>query len=96
MSKADEASMGVAPQQPSDQTASSSGVQMPMPILPEYVEISAPPPSYEEIMGHQTQTSVNSQNTTDLPPLAYVDIMPRMLNPGNMRSKIAPQFDKFG
>lgn len=99
MLKADESKMSVGfpPQHPTDQASSTTGVPMPTPALPEYVEKSMPPPSYEEIMGHQTQSSVNHQGpSNDLPPLAYVDIMPRMLNPGNIKMKLAPQFDKFG
>lgn len=73
----------------------SSSVPIPAPTLPEYVEHSMPPPSYEEIMGHQTQTSVHQETATDVPPLAYVDIMPRLLENGNIKFKIAPKFDKF-
>ncbi|KAJ8300943.1 hypothetical protein KUTeg_022462 [Tegillarca granosa] len=54
-----------------------------------------PPPSYEEVMGHQTQSSINKSVQQELPPLAYTDIMPHCLNPGNIKEKIMPQFDKF-
>lgn len=80
---------------PPDQSPSGTNIPMPAPTLPEYVEQSMPPPSYEEIMGHQTQTSVQHETTSDIPPLAYVDIMPRLLEKGNIKYKVAPKFDKF-
>lgn len=55
-----------------------------------------PPPSYEEIMGHQTLTSAKTNvSREELPPLAYIDIMPRCLFPGNMKGKVPPEYDKF-
>lgn len=94
MTKDDEANQGQGmPPQVGDPSTSAM-VPMPAPALPEYIEQAMPPPSYEEIMGHQTQTSVQ-QTVTELPPLAYVDIMPRLLKNGNIKYKIAPEFDKF-
>ena len=63
------------------------------PILAEDVETSSPPPSYEEVMG-QFVTSV-TQEQDELPALSYIDIMPRLVDPGNMKNRIAPTFEKF-
>ena len=63
------------------------------PVSAEDVEKSKPPPSYEEVMG-QFLTSV-SEREDDLPPLSYIDIMPRMVDPGNMKNKKPPTFEKF-
>ena len=63
------------------------------PVLAKDIEISKPPPSYEEIMG-QFVTSVTPEHE-ELPPLSYIDIMPRLVDPGNMKNKIPPTFEKF-
>ncbi|KAL8597524.1 hypothetical protein ACOMHN_033395 [Nucella lapillus] len=63
------------------------------PVLVEDVASGNPPPSYEEVMG-QYMTSVK-QSQEELAPLSYIDIMPRLLDPGNMKNKIAPTFQKF-
>lgn len=66
------------------------------PVSAEEVFKFLPPPSYEDIMGHQAQTSAKANISQDeLPPLAYIDIMPRCLHPGNMKGKIPPEYDKF-
>lgn len=52
-----------------------------------------PPPTYEEVMGVY-QTSMNPP-PAELPPLAYIDIMPRCLKTGNIKGKIPPTFDQF-
>lgn len=66
------------------------------PVTPQYVEETMPPPSYEEVMGHQALSSVKANVPQEqLPPLAYIDIMPRCLNPGNMKSKVPPEYDRF-
>ncbi|XP_076092473.1 uncharacterized protein LOC143063912 [Mytilus galloprovincialis] len=94
MTKDDEANQGQGMPPQDGDPSTSAMVPMPAPALPEYIEHAMPPPSYEEIMGHQTQTSVQ-QTVAELPPLAYVDIMPRLLKNGNIKYKIAPEFDKF-
>ncbi|KAK7492002.1 hypothetical protein BaRGS_00016666 [Batillaria attramentaria] len=66
------------------------------PVLPEHVQsgkAGVAPPSYEEVMG-QFVTSV-TQDMTELPPLSYIDIMPQMVDPGNMKNKIPPTFENF-
>ena len=63
------------------------------PVLAEDVQTSQPPPSYEEVMG-QFVTSV-TQGQDELPYLSYIDIMPRMVDPGNMKGNIAPTFERF-
>ncbi|XP_033760856.1 LOW QUALITY PROTEIN: uncharacterized protein LOC117342736 [Pecten maximus] len=65
------------------------------PATPETVAASCPPPSYEEVMGHQTVGYAKATSPADLPPLSYIDIMPRLLDPGHIESKVTPQFDKF-
>ena len=96
MTKADEVHQNGSPVfSPGDKMSGPSTIPVPAPALPEYIERTAPPPTYEEIMGHQTQTSVQQESASDIPPLAYIDIMPRMLHPGNLKNKVAPQFDKF-
>ncbi|KAK3088229.1 hypothetical protein FSP39_016398 [Pinctada imbricata] len=68
----------------------------PTPVLPEYVEDTMPPPSYEEVMGHQIQSSVkHDMPQEELPPLSYIDIMPRVMTLADMRRKIAPVCDSF-
>ncbi|XP_046561246.1 uncharacterized protein LOC124270253 [Haliotis rubra] len=62
----------------------------PAPVLPQGVEA---PPTYEEVMGSNQSSVIEGQ--PELPPLAYIDIMPRILNVGNMRANIAPVFQKF-
>ncbi|XP_062599009.1 uncharacterized protein LOC134260480 [Saccostrea cucullata] len=65
-------------------------------ITTEDVINSLPPPSYEDIMGHQAQTSAKTDvSKEELPPLAYIDIMPRCLHPGNMKGRVPPEYDKF-
>ena len=64
------------------------------PILAEDVGNSRPPPSYEEVMG-QFVTSVTQEQDHELPALSYIDIMPRLVDPGNMKNRIAPTFEKF-
>jgi hypothetical protein len=67
-----------------------------VPVTPEYVEKEMPPPSYEEVMGHQALSSVKADLPQEqLPPLAYIDIMPRCLHPGNPRRKVPPEYDRF-
>lgn len=66
------------------------------PMSAEDVFKNIPPPSYEEIMGHQTLTSAKTDvSKEELPPLAYIDIMPRCIHPGNMKGKVPPEYDKF-
>lgn len=66
------------------------------PVTPHYVEETMPPPSYEEVMGHQALSSVKANvPQEELPPLAYIDIMPRCLNPGKMKNKVPPEYDRF-
>ena len=68
----------------------------PEPTSAEEVFKNIPPPSYEEIMGHQTLTSAKKDvSMEELPPLAYIDIMPRCLYPGNMRGNVPPEYDRF-
>ncbi|KAK3608945.1 hypothetical protein CHS0354_039191 [Potamilus streckersoni] len=65
------------------------------PLLPEHVAQRDPPPSYSEVMG-EYQTSVAAQHPPqDMPALAYIDIMPRCINPGNIPGGISPTFDTF-
>jgi hypothetical protein len=63
------------------------------PMSAEDAGIAKPPPSYEEAMG-QFVTSVN-QSQCELPALSYIDIMPRLVDPGNMKGGIPPVFEKF-
>lgn len=66
------------------------------PMSAEDVFKNIPPPSYEEIMGHQTLTSAKTDvSKEELLPLAYIDIMPRCIHPGNMKGKVPPEYDKF-
>ncbi|XP_050411964.1 uncharacterized protein LOC126826892 isoform X1 [Patella vulgata] len=68
----------------------------PYPVLPEHIqngESATPPPSYEEAMG-QYQSSV-CKNEQELPPLAYIDILPKCLVPGAVENKIPPKFQSF-
>ncbi|XP_062599010.1 uncharacterized protein LOC134260481 [Saccostrea cucullata] len=66
------------------------------PVTPDYVDKHMPPPSYEEVMGHQALSSVKADvPREELPPLAYIDIMPRCLHPGNMRKRVPPEYDRF-
>ena len=62
------------------------------PTLAEDVEQSAPPPSYEEVMGQFVTSVTQSQ---ELPVLSYIDIMPRLMDPGNMKEKMPPTFETF-
>ncbi|XP_053381687.1 uncharacterized protein LOC128549190 [Mercenaria mercenaria] len=67
----------------------------PQAISADEAAFRLPPPSYEEIMGVY-QTSVKTeQQTSDIPPLAYIDIMPRCLKAGNIAGKVAPTFDDY-
>ncbi|XP_056012775.1 uncharacterized protein LOC130052314 [Ostrea edulis] len=67
-----------------------------VPVTPQHVEENMPPPSYEEVMGHQALSSVKANLPKEqLPPLAYIDIMPRCLHPGDMRRKAPPEYDRF-
>ncbi|XP_060073517.1 uncharacterized protein LOC132553303 [Ylistrum balloti] len=66
-----------------------------LPATPESVAATCPPPSYEEVMGHRTVGYAKTTSPSDLPPLSYIDIMPRLLDPGNIDKKVTPQFDKF-
>lgn len=68
-------------------------------MTPEDAAFLHPPPSYEEVMGAYN-TSIKTplgQAVTpgDLPALAYVDIMPRCISPGNIKGKVLPKFDDF-
>lgn len=66
------------------------------PVLPEHMQTgpaAVAPPTYEEVMG-QYVTSV-TQGETELPPLSFIDIMPLMMEPGNMKNKIPPTFQNF-
>ncbi|XP_021345006.1 uncharacterized protein LOC110444969, partial [Mizuhopecten yessoensis] len=65
------------------------------PATADTVAATCPPPSYEEVMGHQTVGSAKTTTAADLPPLSYIDIMPRLIDRGNMDRKVTPQFDKF-
>ncbi|XP_045182533.2 uncharacterized protein LOC123541053 isoform X4 [Mercenaria mercenaria] len=57
--------------------------------------IRRPAPKYCEVMGVY-QTSVNSDQTgSDIPPLSYIDIMPRCLSEGHIAGKIIPKFEDF-
>ncbi len=51
------------------------------------------PPDYEQIMGQHLTTIIFAQ--PELPPLSYIDIMPRVLDPGNIRYQKAPTFERF-
>ncbi|XP_076454668.1 uncharacterized protein LOC143289546 [Babylonia areolata] len=64
------------------------------PVLAEHVRTSDPPPSYAEVMG-QFVTSVTETKEEELPALSYIDIMPRLVDAGDMNNKIAPKFEKF-
>ncbi|XP_071096572.1 uncharacterized protein [Haliotis cracherodii] len=81
----------------SQSDASTSGAApVPAPVLPQDVQHGAgveAPPTYEEVMGSNQSSVIEGQ--PELPPLAYIDIMPRFLNAGNMRANIAPVFQKF-
>lgn len=42
------------------------------------------------------QTSVKpEQKGSDIPPLSYIDIMPRCFDPGNIGAKVIPKFDDY-
>ncbi|KAL5011523.1 hypothetical protein ScPMuIL_010074 [Solemya velum] len=73
---------------------SSTEPLAPPPMSPSSVQAMAPPPSYDEVMGHTFMTPIRPDQQ-DLPVLSYIDIMPRCLNPGNIPMKLAPEFDKF-
>lgn len=73
----------------------SDGYPPPLPVTADEAAFRLPPPSYEEIMGVY-QTSVKAeQQMADIPPLAYIDIMPRCLKAGNIAGKVTPTFDDF-
>ena len=66
------------------------------PVLPEDInsgKLGSAPPSYEEVMG-QYMTSVQTTQQ-ELPALAYIDIMPRLIKPGNLSVKVMPVFQPF-
>ncbi|KAK3791451.1 hypothetical protein RRG08_046603 [Elysia crispata] len=66
------------------------------PVLPEDNQsgkFGSAPPSFEEVMG-QFVTSVQ-MNQPELPCLAFIDIMPRMIKPGNLQFKELPEFQRF-
>ncbi|XP_052788293.1 uncharacterized protein LOC128223167 [Mya arenaria] len=65
----------------------------PVPISADEAAFHVPPPSYEEVMGAY-QTSFKP-GPDSLPQLAYIDIMPRCLRPGNIKGKLKPEFDNF-
>lgn len=73
-------------------TGSVKPTPCPMSLLS--VHATAPPPSYDEVMGHTFMTPIGP-NQIELPPLSYIDIMPHCLDTGNMQEKMAPQFEKF-
>lgn len=53
------------------------------------------PSSFRGILG-QVSTSVKpNQQYHDLPPLSFIDIMPQLVNKGNLKQKIPPTFQKF-
>ena len=80
------------------------------PISADDVISAKPPPSYEEVLG-QYMTSLTDNQSKVSPavsqsddssvsqssprPLAYIDIMPRLLKPGNLKEKMAPTFQSF-
>lgn len=67
----------------------------PVAITADEAAFHVPPPSYEEVMG-VFQTSVKTAQTVSGPAaLAYIDIMPRCLSPGNIPGNVAPKFDDF-
>ncbi|ESO86375.1 hypothetical protein LOTGIDRAFT_235434 [Lottia gigantea] len=62
-------------------------------VLPEHIQDKSPPPSYEEVIG-QHQSSLK-QDQNELPPLSYIDIMPRCLEVGAVDRKVPPKFEPF-
>ena len=65
-------------------------------VLPDDVQAGkagTSPPSYEEVMGI-FQTSIGPDQP-ELPPLVYIDIMPRFLSEGNMAGGQPPTFQNF-
>ncbi|XP_041371143.1 uncharacterized protein LOC121384709 [Gigantopelta aegis] len=76
--------------------AAEAAVIGPVVVHPEDVQAGkagTSPPSYEEVMGY-FKTSVNNSEP-ELPPLVYIDIMPRCLSVGNMVGGTAPTFQNF-
>ncbi|KAL3870867.1 hypothetical protein ACJMK2_038899 [Sinanodonta woodiana] len=65
------------------------------PLLAEHVAQRDPPPSYSEVMGEYQTSVVTQYPAQDMPALAYIDIMPRCINPGNIPGGISPTFDSF-
>ncbi|KAL3870866.1 hypothetical protein ACJMK2_038898 [Sinanodonta woodiana] len=65
------------------------------PVLPDHVAKRNIPPSCTEFMGEYKTSVVAEQSLQDMPALAYIDIMPRCINPGNIPKGIAPTFDTF-
>ncbi|XP_046561244.1 uncharacterized protein LOC124270252 [Haliotis rubra] len=51
------------------------------------------PPSFEEVMGQNLTSFIPAQ--PELPPLCHIDIMPMVIDPGNIRYKKSPVFQPF-
>lgn len=51
------------------------------------------PPSFEEVMGQNLTSFIPAQ--PELPPLCHIDIMPMVVDPGNIRYKKSPIFQPF-
>lgn len=75
--------------------------ELPPPVLSaDTAAFQHPPPSYEDVMGaYQTSIkagpAVQGYPVTQIPPLAYIDIMPRCISAGNIPGKVAPKFENF-
>ena len=77
-------------------TSEMSAEPIPGPVLPQNVQETLPPPSYDEVMGHQIQTSAkHNVPQEELPALSYIDVMPRCTSQGDMRNRIPPVCDGF-
>ena len=44
---------------------------------------------------YQTSVKQVQAQDPDIPPLSYIDIMPRCLKKGNIKGKVRPTFDNF-
>lgn len=75
-------------------TEEKSG-EPPAPATAEYAMRTCPPPSYAEAVGQEIMTSVTTTMEYGIPPLSYVDILPKCTEKGNPAKKIEPIFDPF-
>ncbi|XP_064616929.1 uncharacterized protein LOC135480928 [Liolophura sinensis] len=92
---------------PAYDAAQSASLSPPNIVMPADIQVSSsfdtkafpaanspsePPPPYQGDPAAKTHQPFLS---TEAPPLAYLDIMPRMLTTGSLENEIAPTFDSY-